>query len=70
MYGAPRVTGGPDYITLTPRYASEELEKAAGRDSRLAQKYKFLQQSGAVSDSPGVRGTANRPEPGFKKIVS
>ena len=40
LYGLPRPTGDVDYISVVPRNRIEELERLAGRESKLARKYK------------------------------
>jgi len=53
VHGLPRSTADLDYITVVPRDAYEELERIAGRESKLARKYKlYLQQAGGVTDFP------------------
>lgn len=38
LYGLPRPTGDVDYVSAIPRNRIEELERLAGRDSKLARK--------------------------------
>src|SRR5579872_5817962 len=53
QYGMPRGTDDLDYISIIPRSAAAELERLAGRGSKLSQKYKvFLQNVGAIPDLP------------------
>ncbi len=53
QYGMPRRTDDLDYISVIPRAAAAELERLAGRGSKLSQKYKiFLQNVGAIPDLP------------------
>jgi len=53
VYGLPRVTGDLDYVTLVPSDAFEEVERLAGRGSKLAYRYKVcVQQAGGVTDLP------------------
>lgn len=53
VHGAPRTTGDLDYIGIAPNDAAEEVEKLAGRDSKLAKKHKvYLQRVGGLTDLP------------------
>src|SRR5579871_5726107 len=53
QFGMPRSTDDLDYISVIPRAAAAELERLAGRGSKLSQKYKvFLQNVGAIPDLP------------------
>jgi hypothetical protein len=53
LHGLPRPTDDLDYISVVPRYASNELEQLAGRGSKLSRKYKvFLQNVSAIPDVP------------------
>lgn len=49
LYGLPRPTGDVDYIAAIPRYRQEELEKLAGRGSKLEAKYKVHLQHVTVA---------------------
>lgn len=51
-YGLPRPTGDLDYISILPTGADQDLETVAGRDSRLAKKYKLYFQHVTVADVP------------------
>jgi hypothetical protein len=52
LYGLPRPTGDIDYIAAIPRYRIEELERLAGRGSKLAAKYKVHLQHVTVATVP------------------
>ena len=53
LYDIPRVTGDLDYITVIPPAAWEEIEELAGRESKLAQKFRvFLHRASGVVDLP------------------
>jgi hypothetical protein len=53
VYGLPRVTGDLDYVTLVPSDAFGEVERLAGRGSKLAHRYKVcVQRAGGVIDLP------------------
>jgi hypothetical protein len=52
LYGLPRPTGDVDYISAIPRYRIEELERLAGRGSKIAAKYKVHLQHVAVAVMP------------------
>jgi hypothetical protein len=52
LYGLPRPTGDVDYIAAIPRYRIEELEKLAGRGSKLEAKYKVHLQHVTVATLP------------------
>jgi len=52
LYGLPRPTGDVDYIAAIPRYRIEELERLAGRGSKLATKYKVHLQHVTVATMP------------------
>jgi hypothetical protein len=52
LYGLPRPTGDVDYISAIPRHRIEELERLAGRESKLARKYKVYLQRVAIATMP------------------
>jgi hypothetical protein len=52
LYGLPRPTGDVDYIAAIPRYRIEELERLAGRGSKLESKYKVRLQHVTVTTMP------------------
>jgi Nucleotidyltransferase of unknown function (DUF6036) len=52
LYGFPRPTGDVDYISAIPRHRIEELERLAGRESKLARKYKVYLQHVAIATMP------------------
>src|SRR5215469_11381098 len=52
LYGLPRPTGDVDYISVVPRNRIEELERLAGRESKLARKYKVYLQHVAIATMP------------------
>ncbi len=52
LYGLPRPTGDVDYIAVIPRYRIAELEKIAGRGSKLEAKYKVHVQHVTVAALP------------------
>lgn len=52
LYGAPRATADLDYISVRPRDAAEKVEAIAGRESRLAKKYKVYLQGVGIADFP------------------
>ena len=52
LYGLPRPTGDVDYISAIPRNRIEELERLAGRESKLARKYKIYLQHVAIAAMP------------------
>ncbi|MGA7926498.1 MAG: DUF6036 family nucleotidyltransferase [Candidatus Sulfotelmatobacter sp.] len=53
VHGLSRSTGDLDYITIAPLDAYQELERIAGRESKLAKKYKlYFHQTGGVTDFP------------------
>jgi hypothetical protein len=52
LYGLPRPTGDVDYISAVPRNRIEELERLAGRESKLARKYKVYLQHIAIATMP------------------
>lgn len=52
LYGVPRSTSDLDYISIVPKYAFNEIEELAGRESKLCRKYKLFLQNVAVSDPP------------------
>ncbi|HVP53172.1 MAG TPA: DUF6036 family nucleotidyltransferase [Terriglobales bacterium] len=53
VYGVPRSTADLDYITAIPGSAFNEVERLAGRNSKLAHKYKvYVQPAGGVTDLP------------------
>ena len=52
LYGLPRPTGDVDYVAAIPRYRIEELERLAGRGSKLAAKYKVPLQHVTVATIP------------------
>ena len=41
-----------DYIAIIPKYAFNEIEELAGRESKLCRKYKLFLQNVGVSDPP------------------
>jgi len=52
-YGIPRPTGDLDYFKIEPFELLQEVEKLAGRESKLARKYKvYVQFAGGVTDLP------------------
>src|SRR6266850_2754122 len=52
LYGLPRPTGDVDYVAAIPRERIEELEKIAGRESKLEAKYKVHLQHVTVATMP------------------
>lgn len=52
LYGLPRPTGDVDYISAVPRNQIVELERLAGRESKLAGKYKVYLQRVTISTMP------------------
>src|SRR6267142_2255572 len=52
LYGLPRPTGDVDYVAAIPRERIEELEKIAGRESKLEAKYKVHLQHVTVASMP------------------
>jgi hypothetical protein len=52
LYGLPRPTGDVDYISAVPWNRIEELQRLAGRESKLARKYKIYLQHVAVATIP------------------
>jgi len=52
LYGAPRTTSDLDYISIRPSEAAKKIDAIAGRDSRLANKYKVFLQGVGVADFP------------------
>jgi len=52
LYGLPRPTGDVDYIAAIPRNRIEELERLAGRESKLAEKHKVHLQHVTVATMP------------------
>jgi hypothetical protein len=52
LYGLPRPTGDVDYISAVPRNQIEELERLAGRESKLARKYKVYLQHVTIATMP------------------
>ena len=53
LHGVPRPTGDIDYIEVIPSSASAEIEQLAGRDSKLAKKYRvYLQNAGGIPELP------------------
>jgi hypothetical protein len=53
IHGAPRNTGDIDYLTVAPTDASAEIERLAGKESKLAKKYRiFFHRAGGVTDLP------------------
>lgn len=53
VHGAQRATGDLDYISIAPKDAAGEVEKLAGRDSKLAKKHKvYFQLVGGLTDLP------------------
>jgi hypothetical protein len=52
LYGLPRPTGDVDYVAAIPRYRIEELERLAGRGSKLEAKFKVHLQHVTVVTMP------------------
>jgi hypothetical protein len=71
VHGLPRPTGDLDYITIAPLDAFKELERIAGRESKLAKKYKlYFHQKGLSHRFSGeLRGASCRTESRTKKSV-
>jgi len=52
-YGARRTTGDVDYLTVAPSDAAAEIERLAGRQSKLAKTHKiFFHRAVGVTDLP------------------
>lgn len=51
-YGLPRRTGDLDYISVLPAEGGQILETVAGKESKLAKKYKLYFQHVTVADVP------------------
>ncbi len=69
-YGLPRPTGDVDYYSVLPAHFARELQARAGRDSRLAKKYKLHFQHVAVTNlSENYEDRLEEMFPGqFKKL--
>ena len=52
LYGLPRPTGDVDYISAVPHNRIEELERLAGRQSKLARKHKVYLQHVTIATMP------------------
>ena len=61
LYGVPRSTGDLDYIAAVPKSASEELERLAGPESKLARRFGVCIHS--------VCGIADFPEDYEERLV-
>jgi hypothetical protein len=69
LYGAPRATADLDYISLRPHGAAEQIEAAAGRESRLAKKYKvYLQAITGIADFPDYESRLVTLELHFQRL--
>ena len=53
LYGFPRPTDDLDYLSIYPKQASELIERIAGKNSALSQRYKvFIDSAGGIVDLP------------------
>jgi Nucleotidyltransferase of unknown function (DUF6036) len=69
LYGLPRPTGDVDYVAAIPRYRIEELERLAGKGSKLAAKHKVHLQHVTAATMQDYESRLIEMFPGrFKKL--